>query len=67
MQLASFGVDEIGRERTSVTSEQRVRQRAVFPGEADEMQTHEELRKCVEQFVGELRVEPAREQRAVGQ
>ncbi len=41
VQLAGFGVDEVGRECTGIAPEKRVRQRAVFPGEADEMQTYE--------------------------
>ena len=67
MQLAGFGIDEIRRECTGVAPEERVRQRAVFPGKADEMQAYEQLRECVEQLVGQLGVEPARKQRAIRQ
>ena len=49
MQLAGLGVDEIGGERARVAAEERVRERAVAPEEAAEVEADEELRARVEQ------------------
>ena len=42
VQLAGFGVHQVGRELSRVATEERVRQGDVAPVEADEVQTHEQ-------------------------
>ena len=49
MELAGLGVDEIGGERARVAAEERVRERAVAPEEAAEVEADEELGARVEQ------------------
>ncbi len=49
MELARLGVDEVGGERARVAAEERVRERAVAPEEAAEVEADEELRARVEQ------------------
>ena len=49
MQLARLGVDEVGGERARVAAEERVRERAVAPEEAAEVEADEQLRARVEQ------------------
>ena len=51
VHLAGLGVDEVRRQRSGVTPEERVRQRAVAPEEARHVQAHEELRQRVEQML----------------
>ena len=43
VQLAGLGVDEVGRERAGVAAEERVRERAVAPEEAAEVEADEQL------------------------
>ena len=49
VQLARLGVDEVGRERARIAAEERVRERAVAPEEAAEVEADEQLRARVEQ------------------
>ena len=49
VQLAGLGVDEVGGERAGVAAEQRVRQRAVAPVEAGQVQPDEQPGQRVEQ------------------
>ena len=49
MELTRLGIDEIGGERARVTAEERVRERAVAPEEAAEVEADEELGARVEQ------------------
>src|SRR5436305_4514551 len=46
VQLARLGIDEIRGERAGIAAEERVRERAVSPEEAGEMQADEQLREC---------------------
>jgi len=54
MQLPGLSIDEVCGEGTRVAPEQRVGQRAVVPGEAGQVQLHDEDREGVEQSVGRL-------------
>ena len=67
MQLAGLGIDEIGRERAGVAAEERVRERAVAPEEAREMDPDEQLGERVEQAVAQIRHAGPAEQAAVRQ
>ena len=68
VQLAGLGVDEVGRERARVAAEQRVRERAVAPEEAGEVEPDEQLGERVEQPVAQVGEPPRlREERAVRQ
>ena len=49
MQLAGLGVDEVGGERARVAPEERVRERAVAPEEAAQVEPDEQLGARVEQ------------------
>ena len=49
VELAGLGVDEVGGERAGVAAEERVRERAVAPEEAAEVQPDEQLGARVEQ------------------
>ena len=50
MQLGGLGVDQVRRQRAGVEQEQRVRQRAVAPHEAGQVQPGEQLDHRVEQL-----------------
>ena len=67
VDLAGLGIDEIGRERPCVATEQRVGQRAVTPGETGEVQPHDEDRERVDQPVGRVGTQRRGEQCAIGQ
>ncbi len=67
MHLAGLGVDEVRRERAGVAAEERVRQRAVAPEEADEVQPHHEHRERVDEARDGVGAQRGGEQRAVGQ
>ena len=66
LDLAGLGVDHVRGQRAGVEPEQRVRQRAVAPVEADEVQPYEQLDQRVEQPVRRLVTARVGEQRAVG-
>ena len=65
--LAGLGVHQIGGQRSGVPAEQRVRQRAVLPGEADQVQPDQQFGQRVQQLGLQVRVHPPGEQGAVGQ
>src|SRR5207244_178208 len=67
VELARLGVDEIGGELARVAAEERVRERAVAPEEAREVQAREELGERVEQAVAEVGDATAGEQDPVGE
>ncbi len=67
MQLARLGIDEVGRERAGVAPEERVRERAVAPEEAREVDAHEQLGERVEQAVAQIGHAGPAEQAAIGQ
>ena len=48
--LAGLGVDEVGGQCSGVPAEQRVGQRAVLPGEADQVQPHQQFGQRVQQL-----------------
>ena len=64
MELAGLGVDEVGRERARVAAEERVRERAVAPEEAAEVEPDQQLGARVEQPPPQVGHAAAREQRA---
>ena len=66
VQLGGLGVDQVGGERAGVEPEQRVRQRAVAPHEAGQVQPGQQLDHRVEQLVGRLPAARVGEQRPVG-
>ena len=66
LQLAGLRVDEIGGERARVTPEERVRERAVAPEEAGEMQADEQLGERADERRAQARDRAAGEQRSVG-
>ena len=63
MQLAGLGVDEVGGERAGIAPEERVRERAVAPEEAAEVEPDEQLRARVEQAAAQVGHAAAREER----
>ncbi len=65
MQLARLGVDEIGGERAGVAPEERVRERAVAPEEAAQVQAGEQLDERVQQLRAQVGNAARGEQRAV--
>ncbi len=67
VELAGLGVDEVGRERAGVASEQRVGERHVTPEESDDVQAHEQHGERVDQAGRGIRPQGLRVQRAVGQ
>ena len=67
VQLAGLRVDEVGGERAGVAAEERVRERAVAPEEAAEMEAREELGERVQGVRAEIGDRRAGEERAVGQ
>ena len=67
VQIAGLGVDEVGRERARVAPEERVRERAVAPEEAGEVDAHEQLGERVEQAVAQIGHARAAEEAAVRQ
>ncbi len=66
MQLAGLGVDEVGGERAGVAAEERVRERAVAPEEAADVQPREQLGERVQQMRAQVGERGAAEERAVG-
>ena len=64
VQLAGLGVDEVGGERARVAPEEGVRERAVAPEEAAEMQAHEQLGARVEEPPAQVGDAAAREEGA---
>jgi hypothetical protein len=67
VQLSGLRVDEIRRERARVATEERVRERAVAPEEAAEMQAGEQLGQPVQQVRAQVRDRSTGEERAVGE
>ena len=67
VQLARLGIDEVGRERAGVAPEERVRERAVAPEEAREVDAHEQLGERVEQAVAQIGDARPAEQAAIRQ
>ena len=65
VQLAGLGVDEVGGQRAGVAAEEGVRERAVAPEEAGEVEAHEQLRQPVEQARAQIGDAVRPEQRAV--
>ena len=63
VELSGLGVDEVGAERSGVAAEERVRQRAVAPEEAREVEPDEQLRAGVQQARAEVGDDLAREER----
>ena len=63
MELAGLGVDEVGGERARIAAEERVRERAVAPEEAAEVEAHEQLRAGVEQAPAQVGDAAAGEER----
>ena len=55
MALAGLDVDDVGAEGTGVATEQRVRQRAVAPVEAGEVQSDEQTGERIEHTLAEVR------------
>ena len=64
MQLARLGVDEVRGERARVAPEERVRERAVAPEEAAEVQPDEQLGARVEEPPAQVGDAAAREEGA---
>ena len=64
VQLARLGVDEVGGERARVAAEERVRERAVAPEEAAEVEPDEQLGAGVEQAPAQVGDAAAGEERA---
>ena len=67
MQLARLGVDEVRRQRAGVAAEERVRERAVAPEEAAQMQAREQLDEPVQEVRAQVGDAAAGEERAVGE
>ena len=67
MDVAGLGVDEVGGEGAGVPPEQGVGQRAVAPGEAGEVQPHDQHRERVDEPGRRVGTQRGGEQRAVGQ
>ncbi len=67
VQLAGLRVDEIRRESAGVAPEERIRERAVAPEEAAEMQAREQLGKRVQQVRTQVGNAAAREENAIRQ
>ncbi len=67
--LGGLDVDDVGLQRPGVTPEQRVRERAVTPEEAGEVDPHQQDDERVEQAVAEVRDRQAasHQQRPVGE
>jgi len=66
MDLGGLGIHEVGRQRTRVQPEQRVRQRAVAPHEAGQVQSDEKFDLSVEQTAGQVLAAWIGKQGAVG-
>ena len=66
MQLARLGVEEDGLKGAGVQAEQRVRQRAVAPEEAGQVEADEEFDQSIQQPVGRAEPVGVGVQRAVG-
>src|SRR5512132_1991789 len=62
VELAGLGVDEVRGERSGVAAEERVREGAVAPEEAGQVEPHEQLRARVEEPVAEVGQSGAREE-----
>ena len=67
MQLAGLGVDEVSGERTGVAAEERVRERAVAPEEAAQVEPDEQLGARVEEAPPQVGDAPTREERPEGE
>jgi hypothetical protein len=67
VQLAGLGVDEVRGERPRVAPEERVRQGAVVPGEAGQVQLDEEHGEGVQQAARGALAQAGREEGAVGE
>jgi hypothetical protein len=67
VQLSGLGVDQVCGQCAGIAAKQRVRQRAVAPVEAGEVNTHEQLGERVEQPAVQVGQAPSGEQRSVGQ
>ncbi len=67
VQLAGFGVDQVGGELARVAAEQRVRQGDVAPVEAQEVEAHEQQGERVDEARRRVLAHRQGEQRAVGE
>ncbi len=67
MQLAGFGVDQVGGKLARVAAEQRVRQGDVAPVEAQEVEANEEEGEGVDEARRRVLAHRQGEQRAVGE
>ena len=67
MQLAGFGVHQVGGKLSGVAAEERIRQGHVAPVEAQEVQTHEEESECVDETCRRILAHRQGEKRAVWQ
>ena len=67
MQLAGLRVDEVRRQRARVAAEERVRERAVAPEEAAQVQARQQLGEPVQQVRAQVGDRRAGEERAVGE
>ncbi len=67
MQLAGLRVDEVRRQRAGVAAEERVRERAVAPEEAAQVQARQQLDEPVQQVRAQVGNRRAGEERAVGE
>ena len=65
VQLARLGIHHVRGQRAGVAAEKQVRERAVAPEEADEVQADERLDERVEERVLRGRADPAREHEPV--
>ena len=65
--LAGLRVHQVGGQRAGIPAEQGVRQRAVVPGESGQVQPDQQLGQGVQQLRFQVGVQPAGEQRAIGQ
>ena len=67
VQLAGLGVDEVRGQRAGVAAEERVRERAVAPEEAAQVQAREQLDERVQEVRAQVGDAAAGEERAVGE
>ena len=67
VQFARLRVDEVGGERAGVAAEERVRQRAVAPEEAADVEPSEQLRERVQEVRAQVGDRRAGEEGAVGE
>jgi len=64
VKLPGFGVDHVRAERSRVATEERVRQRAITPEEAGDMEAHQQVHEAIEEAITERRVASGRAEHA---